>query len=59
MMNEKENKTRAFKDAAARQRDKIKGLKTNDVRQQNEEMMNDVMPAEEENIQALMAAAKP
>lgn len=32
MMNEKENKTKAFKDAAARQRDKIKGLKTSDVR---------------------------
>ena len=35
----KENKTKAFKQQAARQREKIKGLKQHDVQQQNEEMM--------------------
>ena len=38
-MINKENKTRAFKDQAARQREKIKGLKANDVDAQNEEAL--------------------
>lgn len=33
----KENKTKAFREQAARQREKIKGLKATDVQQQNEE----------------------
>jgi len=48
--NEKDNKTKAFKEAAARQREKIKGLKTNDVQQQNDDMMMASMPEHEENI---------
>lgn len=48
--NEKDIKTKAFKEAAARQREKIKGLKTNDVQQQNDDMMMASMPEHEENI---------
>ena len=39
IMAAKENKTAAFKQAAARQREKIKGLKTADVQDQNLDMM--------------------
>ena len=35
---EKENKTKAFRDQAARQREKIKGLKSNDAPQGQQEM---------------------
>ena len=38
-MINKEQKTKAFKDQAARQREKIKGLKGNDIDAQNEEAM--------------------
>ena len=34
---DKENKTKLLKDQAARQRDKIKGLKQNDVQFENED----------------------
>ena len=34
-----QNKTKAFKDQAARQREKIRGLKTHDVAEQNEQAM--------------------
>lgn len=40
LMAEKENKTAAFKAAAAKQRDKIKGMKMSDVQDQNADMMN-------------------
>ena len=51
VMAEKENKTKAFKEAAARQREKIKGLKQTDVQEQNADMMM-MEPAPEEAIQA-------
>jgi len=52
LLAEKENKTRAFKEAAARQREKIKGLKGSDIQMQNQDMLEMM---EEENISGLMA----
>ena len=57
-MAEKENKSRAFKDAAARQREKIKGLKHHDVEQQNLEAQAVEGPGEE-SIQALAERPQP
>ena len=47
IMAEKENKTKAFKDAAARQREKIKGLKHTDEEEQDLEAMAVGGPGEE------------
>ena len=55
MMAEKENKTAKFKEAAARQRTKIKGLKQVDVQEQNADMMM----MEEEAMQPLSANPQP
>ena len=51
----KEEKTKAFKNAAARQRGKIKGLKAVDMMDQNDEMM--MGGGEEERIEALAQQA--
>ena len=48
-----ESKTKAFKEAAARQREKIKGLKTTDNQDQNAYTMPNGANDEEEAIEAL------
>ena len=48
-----ESKTKAFKEAAARQREKIKGLKTTDQQDQNAYTMPNGANDEEEAIEAL------
>lgn len=42
VMAEKENKTKAFREQAARQREKIKGLKNTEVERQNDQIMTQI-----------------